>query len=88
MGKPFTLYRCILIDGEQSEAVADVDATDDADALLKSEVLLVERAYDSLELWLENKMVGITHMSIGLPTIRMNYGFSSRALLAVLLSSP
>ena len=52
------LYRCILTDGEQSESVADVDAMDDADALLKSEILLADRDYDSLELWLENRMVG------------------------------
>ena len=52
------LYRCILMDGEQSETVAEVDAIDDADALLKSEILLADRGYDSLELWLENRMVG------------------------------
>ena len=52
------LYRCILTDGEKSETVADLDAEDDADALLKSEILLADRGYASLELWLENRMVG------------------------------
>lgn len=48
------LYRCILMDGEQSETVADVSAMDDADALLRSEILLADCGYDSVELWLEN----------------------------------
>jgi hypothetical protein len=58
MGKLFMLYRCILMGGEQSESVEEVDAIDDADALLKSEILLTDRGYDSLELWLENRMAG------------------------------
>ena len=52
------LYRCIFVNGEMSETVTDVDAVDDADALLKSEILLTDRDYDSLELWVENRLVG------------------------------
>lgn len=52
------LYRCIFTDDEYSELATDIDAVDDADALLKSEVLLAESGYPSLEIWLENRIVG------------------------------
>ena len=52
------LYRCVLVDNEKSESVERLDAVDDADALLKSEILLVDRGYSSLEVWLEDRMVG------------------------------
>ena len=52
------LYRCIATDGEQDETVSDFDAVDDADALMKSEILLADRDYTSLEVWRENRIVG------------------------------
>ena len=51
-------YRCIFMDGEHSEIVTDIDAVDDADALLKSEVILADGDYASLEVWLEDRIVG------------------------------
>jgi len=36
------------------------DPADDADALLKSEILLADGGYSSLEVWLENRTVGRT----------------------------
>ena len=52
------LYRCIFTKDEDSETVTDIDAVDDADALLKSEILLADGDYSSLEVWLENSVVG------------------------------
>ena len=52
------LYHCILTDGEQGEVVTDIEAADDADALLRSESLLADGDHASLEIWFENRIVG------------------------------
>jgi hypothetical protein len=52
------LYRCIFTNDEDSETATDIDAVDDADALSKSEILLGDGDYASLEIWIEDRIVG------------------------------
>ena len=51
-------YRCYFIAGECIKAAEDIEAADDAGALLKAEELLLKSAFPAIEVWQEKRMVG------------------------------
>jgi hypothetical protein len=53
-----THYRCYLIVGERIRASEDIDAPNDASALLEAEKLILESDALVIEVWQEKRFVG------------------------------
>lgn len=51
-------YRCYFLAGECIKAAEDIEADDDAGALMKAEELILKSSFLAVEVWQEKRLVG------------------------------
>ena len=51
-------YRCHFLAGERIKAAENIEATDDAGAILKAEEMIAASSFPAIEIWQEARLVG------------------------------
>jgi len=67
-------YRCYFLAGESIKAAENIDASDDAGALLEAEKLLLRSDFLAIEVWQEKSFIG--RLSIA-PDLKVIFGGKS-----------
>ena len=54
-------YRCYFLSGDHIRAAENIEALDDAGAILKAEEMIAANSFPAIDIWQEARLVGRTH---------------------------